>query len=254
VPPEPIINTLSRIAGERGVPVRIRAGAFGPTGWSVEYPLIGTWRTEFAAEHVPEDLVLVVDRDGLAGEARVLLNGTELALADGGTEFVFEHSNVGWPVADLVEAGRNELCIEITVDADDEGLLEAAWLMGSFGVAGRPGARTLVAPPERVQPLDLPSSGLPHFSGTLALERKLDLDADTTQLTLDAGESRFLDCAELFIDGRSLGVRCWAPWRWEAPADMAAAEVTVRLEITTSAGPAIEGRVFDMDAGEYVEL
>ncbi len=267
VPPEPIINTLARLGGEGGVPMQISPGGMSPTSMSVQYPLTGTWRAVFEATHVPDDLMLVVDRDGLAGDARVVLNGTELSLEDARPEFIFEHSNVGWPVADLTRAAAaetgvacpdalNELRITITCEADDDGLLDAAWLVGSFGVEGAPGeTRRLVAPPERALPVDFPASGLPHFAGTLALEREVTLVADVTDLVLDAGDGRFLDCAEVFVDGRSLGVRCWPPWRWELPDKLRCdGRVTVRLEITTSAGPAIEGKRFDMDARQYVEL
>ena len=255
VPPEPIINTLGRVSREGGVPVRIAANAFGATGMGVAYPLTATWRMEFVAEHVPDDLMLVFDREGLAGDAHVTLNGTELALEDARPAFVFEHSNIGWPVADLVSEGANELIVQIETQADDDGLLEAAWLVGSFGVAGDAGeTRTLVAPPERALPLDLPASGLPHFAGTLTLEREVTLPDGATHLALDGGDAQFLDCAEVSVDGRRLGVRCWPPYRWELPEGAAGDSVSVRMEITTSAGPAIEGRAFDAAAGEYVEL
>ncbi|MFW6156211.1 MAG: glycosyl hydrolase, partial [Armatimonadota bacterium] len=256
VPPEPIINTLARISDREALPVRVSPGGMHPTGWSIEYPLTVAWCAEFRAECVADDLMLVVDRDGLAGDARVLLNGTELALEDAQPHFIFEHSNVGWPVANLVEEGLNELLIEIGVYADDDGLLDAAWLTGSFGVAGTPGEmRRLIAPPQSVEPLDLPDAGLPHFAGTLALERTIALTAAPTHLALDGGTERFLDCAEVFLGDRSLGVRCWPPFRWNVPEDLrGAGEAKLRVEITTSAGPAIEGKKFDMDTGEYVEL
>jgi hypothetical protein len=128
--------------------------------------------------------------------------------------------------------------------------------VGSFGVEGkRAERRRLVGPSETVHPLDLSASGLPHFAGTLVLERDVALTDETAHLALNAGEERFLDCAEVSLEGRSLGVRCWPPFRWALPEELrGVGEVTVRLEITTSAGAAIEGKRFDMDAGEYVEL
>ncbi len=256
VPPEPIINTLARLSGTEPLPVSIRPNGFGPTAWRMEYPLSATWRAGFIADHVPDDLRLVVDPTALAGDARVALNGTELPLADAQPEFVFEHTNAGWPVAELVRQGDNELLLQLDVHADDGGMLDAAWLVGSFAVAGAADeTRQLVAPPENALPLDLPASGLPHFAGTLALERAMALPAADTHLALSPEGDAFLDCAELFVGGRSLGVRCWPPYRWELPEESRGeGSVTVRLEITTSAGPAIEGKAFDMQAGEYVEL
>jgi len=256
VPPEPIINTLARISGTEPLPVSIAPNGFGPTGWRMEYPLSATWRATFTAEHVPDDLRLVVDPTALVGDARVLLNGTELPLGDAQPEFVFEHTNAGWPVAEIVRSGENELLMQLDVHADDGGMLDAAWLVGSFGVAGAADQpRRLVAPPESALPLDLPASGLPHFAGTLALEREIALAAGDTHLAFALEADAFLDCAELFVGERSLGVRCWPPYRWELPADVRGqSNLTVRLEITTSAGPAIEGKAFDMQAGEFVEL
>lgn len=256
VPPEPIINTLGRIAGDETLPVRIHPGGFHPTAYTIEYPLTAAWRVEFLAEYIPDDLTLVVDREGLRTDAVVRLNGTELAPEEADPHFVFEHSNVGWPIPDLVEDGRNELLIRVEAQADDDGLLDALWLTGNFGVAGTPGElRRLVPPAQSVLPLDLPGSGLPHFAGTVVMDREVLLSGENTHLALDAGENGFLDCAEVFLEGRSLGVRCWPPFRWEIPDEFAVeGEATVRLEITTSAGPAIEGRAFDMEAGEYREL
>ncbi|MFO7947902.1 MAG: hypothetical protein R6V19_13950, partial [Armatimonadota bacterium] len=159
-------------------------------------------------------------------------------------------------ITDLVKDGCNELEISIETRADDEGLLEAVWLTGDFGVAGEPGSiRQLVSPPQSVWPLDLPSSGLPYFAGTLALERQIMLPPRATHLAVDAGKGGFFDCAEVFLKEHSLGVRCWPPYRWRLPEEPAAdGNVTIRLEITTSAGPAIEGRIFDTNAGRYFEL
>lgn len=256
VPSEPIINTLARISDREALPVRIRPGGMQPTSWGIEYPFSATWRARVIAEHIPDDLKLVVDRDGLAGEARVILNGTELPLDEASPEFIFEHSNAGWPVAEIARSGENELLISIEVRADDDGLLDAAWLVGSFGVAGAPDeTRRLVAAPDSVLPLDLPASGLPHFAGTVALEREVALSAHATHLVLEPGGDRFLDCAEVFVDGRSLGARCWPPYRWALPEDVRReGNAAVRLEITTAAGPAIEGKRFSMDEGTYIEL
>lgn len=256
VPPEPIINSLARFGGKVRLPIRISPGSMGPTAWGVNYPMRATWSAHFIAEHVPDDLRLVVDRASFRGKARVLLNGTELALEDADPEFIFERSNAGWPVAEIVRHGENELALEIEVDADDGGLLDAAWLVGSFGVAGEPGqTRRLVTPQEEILPLDLPASGLPHFAGTVAVEQEHELRDDCTHLRLEEGNGRFLDCAELFVDGRSLGVRCWPPYRWELPDELREHDdATVRLEITTPAGPAVEAMQFDAKTRKYVEL
>ena len=256
VPPEPIINSLARFGGNARLPIRISPGGMGPTTWGVSYPVSAAWTAHFIAEHVPDDLKLVIDRDSLRGKARVLLNGTELALEDAASEFIFERSNAGWSVAEIVRHGENELTLEIEVNADDGGLLDAAWLVGSFGVAGEPGqTRRLVTPPEEILPLDLPASGLPHFAGTVAVEQEHELREGCTHLRLEEGNGRFLDCAELFVDDRSLGVRCWPPYRWELPDELRGHdEVTVRLEITTAAGPAVEGMQFDAKTRKYVEL
>ncbi len=255
-PPEPLINVMARISGQHALPVRISPGAMQPPHWRVHYPVTATFRAGFHAEHIPEDLRLVADRNGLAGEARVFLNGRELPLDAAESDFIFDHSQLSWPVADLATPGRNVVAITIEAHADDDGLVDALWLAGSFGLGGEPGGRrTITAAPPEVVPLDLPGSGLPHFAGTLALESEIEMAGDETHLTLDAGDERFLDCAELFLGGEGLGVRCWPPYRWRVPDHMrGAGPITVGLEITTSAGPAIEGRAFDAAAGGYREL
>lgn len=254
VPPEPFVNVLARLTGRRALPVRISPGSMAPTGWRVEYPQTVSYRARFVAEQTPADLRLVADRHGLAGRARVFVNGHELRLEDADPDFIFDRSQISWPIADCVAPGENALAVVIVVAADDQGLLDALWLTGSFGVAGAPGeVRRLVVPPAAVLPLDLAASGLPHFAGTLALTTDLELPADATHLELAPGGGAFLDCAEVFVGGDSLGVRCWPPYGWALP-EGARGGRSVRLEITTPAGPAIEGRAFDVAAGEYREL
>jgi hypothetical protein len=262
VPPEPFINVLSRLSERGQIPVHISPGGMTPTAWRADYPQTVTWRASFDAEHIPDDLRLVVDRSGIRGgqldgeTARVLLNGHRLALSEAEDDFIFDHSQCSWPIAEVVAPGRNTIAVTIRVEADDHGLTDAMWVTGDFRVEGEPsGVRTIVEPSPTALPLDLPASGLPHFAGTLELEREIALSGGETHLALEPPRDAFLDCAELSVEGRDLGARCWPPYRWELP-DVVRGEreVTVRLAITTSAGPAIEGRAFDQKAGQYREL
>ncbi len=255
VPPQPIINTIADLAGDQPLPIRISPGGMTPKGFAVQYPQVVTWRAHFHADVVPDDLRLLLDRHGLAGDAQVFVNGERVPLESFEEDFAFDYSNISAPVAGLVVPGRNVVAIVMQVHADDGGLLDAIWLAGSFGVQqARPAGHRLVEAPVQVWPLDLDASRLPHFSGTLTLERAIQMRGDETEIDLAQTDDAFLDCAELSLNGQSLGARCWPPYRWPLPEGLARAGANdLRLAITTSAGRVIEAMVCDPHTGEYRE-
>ncbi len=256
IPPEPIINTISRLSLREPVPIEIKPGFWAPSGFAVSYPLVVTYRARFCAEHIPDDLRLVADRHGLAGSAQIFLNGHRLPLEEFETDFVFDYSNISLPISGYAQKGENSISVVMEVEADDEGLVDALWLAGSFGVTPLSDSlRTIVEPPEQVCPLELADCGLPHFAGTLSLKCCVNLTTNYTHLGLATEGNQFIECAQLLLNGEDLGVRCWPPYRWVIPEDLRRmGEAAVTLKITTSAGPVIEGRIYDHQTDEYREV
>jgi hypothetical protein len=75
-------------------------------------------------------------------------------------------------------------------------------------------------PPTSIRWSERHTSGFPYYAGTFHLSRASSLPelARQTRLRLPDAELMFAGLAELSVDGRSQGVRAWAPFAWTLPA------------------------------------
>ena len=79
-----------------------------------------------------------------------------------------------------------------------------------------------------------PIAGASDYTGTLTYEMSV---------SIPAGKGRILrlntDCActEVSLDGRNLGLRCWAPWEWSVPDEISSGRHKLSVGLTTSICP-----------------
>ncbi len=72
-----------------------------------------------------------------------------------------------------------------------------------------------------------------EFTGTVVFQKE---NLDLSECDAIAFEYRGL-AAEAFLDGKSLGVRLWAPFVWDIPEALRKGESKLELHVTTSIGP-----------------
>jgi hypothetical protein len=97
---------------------------------------------------------------------------------------------------------------------------------------------------------DRHTKGYPYFSGTIRLSRRVSLPAGSSRMCLPDQELMFAGVAELEVNGRSLGVRAWAPYCWRVPRE--ASEVT--LSITNTLIEQLEGKRYDARLRQVVPV
>ena len=71
------------------------------------------------------------------------------------------------------------------------------------------------------------------FSGTLRYRASVDLAGSNGALALDAG--RVGEIAELFVDGRSAGVRLALPYVWDITTLIRPGRATIEIDVTNTA-------------------
>ena len=86
--------------------------------------------------------------------------------------------------------------------------------------------------PEEVSAGDLTTQGLRNFAGKVTLEQTVEVPADAELLCLDTGAN----CATVSLDGQPLGVRCWAPFAWEVPAELRGKSVVLSVTLESPVG------------------
>ena len=77
-------------------------------------------------------------------------------------------------------------------------------------------------------------TGAPHYVGDAELTLAVTVPEGTGRvLALDVNAS----CASVRLDGKALGLKCWAPYEWDVPDDVPAGEHALSVSITTSISP-----------------
>lgn len=139
------------------------------------------WRNELVAAEVDEGCVQVRLSPG---QMMILRRGTEGAARPWQwIRTVPVEPDGGWSLS-LIPAGRTDVTVRTTL----------------------PRLRNLCAP-----------DGYPHFSGTMLYEGSFTLDAPASRVEIDLG--RVYETAQVFLNGREIGVRIAPPYTFRAEGD-----------------------------------
>lgn len=119
--------------------------------------------------------------------------------------------------------------LRILNGAADHRYFPAVFLKGPFRVE----ANGQISPESPLTTLG-PATGIPHYTGSYVLACDIQVPAhDNLVLALDVNFA----CTHLYLDGESLGVRCFTPFEWEVPAHFAGRNCKMEVHITTSIMP-----------------
>ncbi len=122
-------------------------------------------------EKTPGDIRLAVE--DLAHIRRILVNGEEISLTGSGkwVDICFDELKIP---AGVLTTGRNTITIFLDYYATSG--IEAAYLLGDFGVKAEEDKRTITTLPETLMIGDITAQGLPFYSGSVVYEME---DADS---------------------------------------------------------------------------
>jgi hypothetical protein len=88
--------------------------------------------------------------------------------------------------------------------------------------------------------------GYPYYAGTLSYKRTLPVDCATLEFEVNFGDWDTHDIVELLVNGHSLGVRAWSPYRWYGTnALLIQGANTVEVRVTGTLICLLEGKYFD---------
>jgi hypothetical protein len=262
VEPKPLVNMFQdvsltgahwpgrlRVEPIFGASPRIRLGL----------PASAWYETTFTMRATPRRAVLCIDDLALLGDWQVWVNQRAVPRDAFVPYRRWTLDNREADVTPLLIHGRNEVLVRVRVTEESDGLLDAVYLLGDFGVfQDEAGAPLLGECPSVLRWSERHASGFPYFSGTLRLSRSLswDLPPGAFRLRLPDDELMFAGVVEVAINGQALGVRAWAPFVWDVPAGLVSPGGMTQLtvSVTNTLVEQLEGKRYDRHRRELVRV
>lgn len=265
VEPKPLVNVLRDLEGApEGWPVRLHVETpFGtPARIVLRLPVAAWYTTEFLVERLPERAVLCAEAAAFQGKWTIWLNGQPISPGAFRPRVRWDITNREADVRSLLRVGPNRLTVRVDVLEQTDGLVDALYLLGDFGVRfGESGVSVIGEVPQRVRWDHLHADGLPYYAAPLRLTRRITLPVraegeshaspgapadERVTLSLPDEVLMYLGVAELSVNGRQLGVRPWAPYCWEVPPDVVRRGANdVEVTLTPTLVGLLEGKRYD---------
>jgi hypothetical protein len=218
VQPKPFVEQIRGLSPLPNLPFTFESeGSNQPYSAKLKLPLVCWFRTTFSSDVVPGKLALVMDRSAILGNHQIYLNGSRLPSNAFRPTFRYDHANVTCAVGRRVNRGKNVIAIRVEIEKLTDGILDAFYLFGRFGVKRwRNEYLRLSSVAERGNLAALDELRMPYYAGTIAYTKDVHFARkyphDRFVLSLDKELKEFSDIIEVIVNGHSLGVRAWAPY------------------------------------------
>lgn len=257
---KPLINQCADVAATQPVPVHFKQSFGLPVQSSLAYPLHCWYQTSFVVERLPPACKLIMDKSAIGGEYTCYLNGHAITAQDFAALSLHGFRQQGCDVEQWLKPGINHLVAHVEAQRDEDGLRDPLYLSGRFGItfdeAGTPIIGEL---PETGEIKSGIQAGYPYFAGTLCFTRNVVLDAlpreQTFVLALHGWDEHIHDCVEVLLNGHSLGVRCWSPYRWGGEsALLCQGDNSIEIRVTNTLSGMLEGAYFDASTHQMVVI
>lgn len=244
------IDQCADIADMHNIPLEFHQIFGTPMKLKAAYPLRATYTTSFIADYVPDRCWLLMDHGAILGEWSIGLNGRTITKEQLEETFVYDHMNRCADISGFIQVGINTMTVQVKIEQDWHGVVDALYICGDFGICEDQGQPLICKAPQFAAFTAAPIEGFPYYAGTLLLKREAVLDElpESTRFSVrfrDLDES-FHDCAEIIVNGHSLGVRPWTPYEWQGSTELLRRGVNiVEVRITNTLIGMLEGRKFD---------
>jgi len=158
----------------------------------------------------------------------VTLDGKPLAFPKPCTGVAYAFNEL-YAETESMTLAAGEHVFELTGGKDGKLFLPVMWMVGDFSEP-REG---VFAPRVDTVPLgSLAATGYPSFAGTATYRLNVTLKPGE-RLAVDTGGA----VVRARLGGRDLGVRGWAPFAWDVPADLVGKELPLEIDVITSVRP-----------------
>ncbi len=217
---KPFINQCADTAATHTFPLQFKQPFGVSMQSSLVYPIHCWYQSTFAIAELPPLCTLLMDEDAIGGVYTIYINGHKITAHDFLPVSPYGYRQRSCDVQRFLTQGTNYLVIHVEAQRDEDGVRDPLYLTGPFGVTfDTPGAPTIDLVPETGIPHGGVQQGYPYFAGTLSFTREISLETiphtKTFELALQNWDQQIHDCVEILLNGRSLGVCCWSPYRWE---------------------------------------
>lgn len=257
---KPLINQCADVTATQAMPVQFTQSFGLPVQSSLAYPLHCWYQTTFVVEKVPPTCKLMMDKSAIGGDYTCYLNGHPITAQDFAALSLHGFPQQGCEVRPWLQPGINRLVVHVEAQRDEDGLCDPLYLSGRFGVTfDNTGTPTIGPLPETGELKSGIQVGYPYFAGTLCFTREIVLDAlpreQTFVLAFNGWDQHLHDCVEVLINGHSLGVCCWSPYRWGGEsAILCQGSNKIEIRVTNTLSGMLEGTYFDPHTHQMVAI
>jgi hypothetical protein len=250
------IDQCEDIACQQRLPLRFSQLFGTPMKLSAAYPIRCRYTVTFQVEQLPSVCYMLKDQGAIGGNYILTINDCSFTEEHFSPQFVYDHRNQTCDVQAALKPGLNSLTVEVTVEHDWDGVVDALYLCGDFAVQFDDSGRPALSEPRKKSTLHSgPIDGYPFYAGTIAFKRLEELEnvsgGDTfdrfTMRLLD-GDPHFHDCAEVLVNGHSLGVRSWSPYEWSGSSSLLREGMNeIEVKVTNTLIGLLEGKTFNYE-------
>lgn len=243
------IDQCADLDNEQALPVSFHQLFGTPMKVGIKYPVSCVYQKKFFADKLPENCSLLMDGGAISGSFQIFLNGQVVEGFE--KRFIYDHSNLVCDVLPLLTEGENILRIEVKVEHGWDGVVDALYLLGDFGVTFNEEGHSILTNASSLASIRPgPYESYPYYAGTLSFTRRINLDE------ISQGEHFILsftdldpdvhDCMEFLVNGQSLGVRAWTPYEWQGKSSVLhLGENQLEIRITNTLIGLLEGKYFN---------
>jgi hypothetical protein len=258
VPVKTFIDQCSDIINEQSLPIEFRQSFGIPMKLAFNYPISCSYQRKFMIEKMPEKCLILMDKGAISGHYQIYIN--ELRVENFHENFVYDNSNLTSDILPILKHGENILGIEVLVEHDWDGVTDAIYLLGDFGVTFNNELQPVISNALNTSSLQQgPYPSYPYYAGTLAFTRIIHLDSVPEEayfeLFFNDLDRNFHDCMDVFVNGHRLGVKAWTPYQWKGKSEILhTGENVVEVKVTNTLIGLLEGKYFDYEEHKLCEV
>jgi len=254
------IDQCADLAQQQDLPVSF-SQVFGvPMKTRIAYPLSCRYAVSFYVEQLPTSCSLLMDESAIAGDWTLCVNDVAVTKADFTSHLVYDNANVLCNIGHALRQGWNDLHIDVQVEQDWHGIVDALYLYGDFGVRFDEKSRPVVTcAPESAESLRAERyyTGYPFYAGDMSFKRSVNISTLPSTVTFEVAFPGWEvhDSVEVLVNGQSLGIRPWSPYVWGGASEIlreGANEIEVR--VTGTLIGLLEGKYFDYEQHRVIDI
>ncbi|WP_186380991.1 glycosyl hydrolase [Paenibacillus xylanexedens] len=256
---KPFIDQAAECSVHSSLPLQFNQVFGTPKKPTIAYPLECHYATSFELRTALADCLLFMDRAAISGDWTLMINDHAIRPDAFKSAQITDFDNIGYDITPWLHSGLNELKVTVQITKDEDGIVDPLYLQGRFGVEfHHEGMASLVREPDTaVQIQPEPQALYPHFAGEMIYKRSLWLDQrspDIPFFELEFSDWRVQDVTEVLVNGYSLGVRCWSPYRWRGQSSwLRAGDNEIEVRVTNTLVGLLEGTYFDSSSHQLRE-